>query len=192
MTDVPAGARGKSGLSRARSIVLTALSVEVGSLVVSGIALFFVYRPTASAAWSDLVDDRYTAEVQLAQVIRFVHWLASQLAMWTAILVGVLPVVRPSGIRRWAAPSIGAGLTVTTWVASFTGYLLPWDQLALWAVKVGSSMAGYRPLLGSQVRFVLIDGVEVSPGTIVGWLLVHSLVLGPLLVGLVVLAWRRR
>ncbi len=53
-------------------------------------------------------------------------------------------------------------------------------------------MAGYRPLLGSQVRFVLIDGVEVSPGTIVGWLLVHSLVLGPLLMSLVVLAWRRR
>ena len=192
MADVPAGARGRSGLSRARSILLTALSVEAGVLVVTGVALFFVYRPTATATWNDLVDARYTTEVQLAQVIRFVHWLASHLAMWTAIVAGVLLVGRPSGVRRWVAPTIGAGMVVTTWAASFTGYLLPWDQLALWAVKVGSSMAGYQPLFGSQVRFVLIGGVEVSPGTIVGWLLVHSLVLSPLLVGLVVLAWRRR
>lgn len=192
MTDIPGGVRGRSGLSRARWILLTVLSAEVGVLVITGMALFFVYRPTASAAWSDLIDDRYTAEVQLAQAVRFVHWLASQLAMWTAIVVGILLALRPSRIRRWARPIIGAGIAVTTWAASFTGYLLPWDQLALWAVKVRSSMAGYRALFGSEVRFVLIGGVEVSPATIVRWLLVHSVVLGPLLVGLVVLAWRRR
>lgn len=160
-------------------------------LVITGVALFFVYRPTVSASWSDLIDDHYTGEVQLAHLVRLLHRLASQLAVWTGIVAGIVVAVRTAGPRRWAAPAVGAGLAVTTVAASFTGYLLPWDQLALWAVTVGSTLGGYRPLFGSQVRFVLIDGAGVGGSTIVRWLVVHALVLGPLLVGLVALAWRR-
>ena len=47
-------------------------------------------------------------------------------------------------------------LLLLTLLLSFTGYLLPWDQLALWAVAVGTSMMGYTPVLGDQVRFVLL------------------------------------
>ncbi len=45
-----------------------------------------------------------------------------------------------------------------TLLLSFTGYLLPWDQLAIWAVTVGTNMMGYTPVFGRQVKFVLIGG----------------------------------
>ena len=71
------------------------------------------------------------------------------------------------------------------------GFLLPWDQLALSAVTVGSEVRGYRVLFEPTVRFVILGGVEISPGTIIRWFLIHVLVLGPALVGLVALGWRR-
>ncbi|HEV2124555.1 MAG TPA: hypothetical protein VGW38_17515, partial [Chloroflexota bacterium] len=58
-------------------------------------------------------------------------------------------------------------------------------------VPVGAHVRGYSILFGSTVRFAIVGGVEVSPDTLILWLLVHSLVLGPALVGLVVFACRR-
>ena len=60
---------------------------------------------------------------------------------------------------------------------SFTGYLLPWDQLALWAVTVGTNMAGYTPVFGEEVRFVLLGGKEISPETLLRWYVLHVLFL---------------
>ena len=58
---------------------------------------------------------------------------------------------------------------------SFTGYLLPWDQLALWAVTVGTNMMGYTPVFGSQVRFVLLGGKEIGTDTLIRWYVLHVL-----------------
>jgi quinol-cytochrome oxidoreductase complex cytochrome b subunit len=58
---------------------------------------------------------------------------------------------------------------------SFTGYLLPWDQLALWAVAVGTNMMGYSPVIGEQVRFVLLGGVEIGAETLLRWYVLHVL-----------------
>jgi quinol-cytochrome oxidoreductase complex cytochrome b subunit len=76
--------------------------------------------------------------------------------------------------------------------ATFTGYLLPWDQLALSAVQVGTNVRGYGVLFRPLVRFVFVGGAEVSPDTVIRWLMVHMLVLGPALVSLIVLGWRRQ
>ena len=57
---------------------------------------------------------------------------------------------------------IGVILLTLTLLLSFTGYLLPWDQLALWAVTVGTNMMGYTPVFGTEVRFVLLGGVEIG------------------------------
>ena len=54
---------------------------------------------------------------------------------------------------------IGIILLTLTLLLSFTGYLLPWDQLSLWAVTVGTNMMGYTPVFGSQVKYVLL-GLE--------------------------------
>ena len=60
---------------------------------------------------------------------------------------------------------------------SFTGYLLPWDQLALWAVTVGTNMASFVPVFGSQVQFTLLGAVAVSADTLLRWYVLHVLFL---------------
>ena len=182
----PAGA----GLAGARSVLLTVLSIEVAVLVVTGVALFFLYRPSMSQAWSDVFTESTDAGFRVAQALRGIHRLASQLAVPTALATGiVVGVSARKAARVWPGAATGAGIAVITLVASFTGFLLPWDQLALWAVTVGTNLGGYEVLFGDTVRFVLIGGVEVSRGTIVRWLLIHMLLLGPALAGLVALAW---
>ena len=181
----------KSPVVKARSILLVILAVEVGVLVVTGIALYFLYVPTNYQAWGDItkIDD---GGVRLAYGLRLVHRLVSRVAVPTAMATGVLVALRAgTGVRRWTGIALGVGLAVTTVAASFTGFLLPWDQLALWAVKVDSDIRGYGVLFGPSVRFVLAEGVELEKGTVVRWLVVHTLVLGPAVIALAALAWRR-
>ncbi|HEV2810543.1 MAG TPA: cytochrome b N-terminal domain-containing protein [Acidimicrobiales bacterium] len=197
MSQIPEVHRADSGpgrdrVSRASSILLGVLSVEIAVLVVTGIALWFLYRPTAHQAWTDVLTESYDWDVGIGLGLRLVHRLASGFAVFTALAVGiVLALRRREQARRWGATALGAGIAVTTLAASFTGFLLPWDQLALWSVTVGSNIRGYSILFGPTVRFAIVGGVEVSPETLILWLLVHSLLLGPALVGLVVFAWRR-
>ena len=61
---------------------------------------------------------------------------------------------------------IGVILLTLTLLLSFTGYLLPWDQLSLWAVTVGTNMIGYTPVFGNQVKFVLLGGNEIGNETL--------------------------
>ena len=70
---------------------------------------------------------------------------------------------------------IGVILLTLTLLLSFTGYLLPWDQLALWAVTVGTNMMGYTPVFGDQVRFVLLGGKEIGTDTLLRWYVLHVL-----------------
>ena len=70
---------------------------------------------------------------------------------------------------------IGVILLTLTLLLSFTGYLLPWDQLALWAVTVGTNMMGYTPVFGSQVKFVLIGGSRSAPPPCLRWYVLHVL-----------------
>ena len=82
------------------------------------------------------------------------------------------------------------------WAATIAGMVtgseLPWDQLALRAVTVGTNVDGYGIFFGDDVRFVFIGGREVDPDTLVRWLLVHTALLGPLAIGLATVLWRRR
>ena len=184
---------GRDDLGRTHSILLGILSVAVGVLVVTGIALFFLYRPTTRQAWPGILTESYDWDVRVSSALRLIHRLAAWLAVLTAVATGVaLAIRRPETASRWAGPVLGAGIPITTLAAFFTGLLLPWDQLALWAVTVGSNVRGYRVLFDPVVRFVLIGGVEISRHTLIWWLLVHTLLLGSALVALVVLGWRRK
>jgi quinol-cytochrome oxidoreductase complex cytochrome b subunit len=80
-----------------------------------------------------------------------------------------------------------------TLFASFTGYLLPWDQLAFWAVTVGTAIAGYAPLVGNEIRFVLLGDYVVGQEALIRFYVLHVAVL-PLLITLLVAVhfWRIR
>jgi quinol-cytochrome oxidoreductase complex cytochrome b subunit len=68
-------------------------------------------------------------------------------------------------------------LLVLTLLLSFSGYLLPWDQLALWAVTVGTNMGSYAPVFGNQVTFALIGGIQITADTLLRFYVLHVLFL---------------
>lgn len=73
-----------------------------------------------------MVAESYTWDLRVAVAIRFVHRLVSGLAVLTCVALAVVVAMGWSGVRRWPDRAVGIGLVVTTWAASFTGYLLPW------------------------------------------------------------------
>jgi quinol-cytochrome oxidoreductase complex cytochrome b subunit len=76
---------------------------------------------------------------------------------------------------------------------NFTGYLLPWDQLAYWAVTVGSSLLSYVPLVGEPLRNFLLGGPEVSGATLTNFYGLHVAILPLTLMGIVSFhIWRVR
>jgi quinol-cytochrome oxidoreductase complex cytochrome b subunit len=72
---------------------------------------------------------------------------------------------------------VGLALLLLTLFLSFTGYLLPWDQLAFWAVTVGTNIAKEAPLVGEGLRFVLLGGTEIGQSTLVRFYVLHVVVL---------------
>ena len=88
---------------------------------------------------------------------------------------------------------IGVTLLLVTLLLAFTGYLLPWDQLAIWAVTVGTQMAYESPLVGKEVSFVLLGGVQIGASTLIRWYTLHVLALPfVILIQMAVHFWRVR
>jgi quinol-cytochrome oxidoreductase complex cytochrome b subunit len=115
---------------------------------VTGVLLMFYYRPTVQWAYHDMLDLRDVVSLGL---LRSMHrWAAHAIVI--AVMLHMLRVFLTGSYKsprefNWV---IGVLLLVLTLLLSFTGYLLPWDQLSLWAVTVGSNMAGATPLVGAE------------------------------------------
>ena len=88
---------------------------------------------------------------------------------------------------------LGVVLFLLTLALSFTGYLLPWDQLAFWAITVGTSIAGYAPLVGQKLKFMFLGGHVVGESALIRFYVLHVIVL-PLaaIVLIAVHLWRVR
>ena len=117
-------------------------------LTFTGLMLMFYYRPTVEYARADIVDLR--AQIPFG-VMREIHrWGAHAMVItvWLHMLrVFLTGSYKPPREFNW---NVGVILLVLTLLLSFTGYLLPWDQLAMWAITVGSNMARATPLLGHE------------------------------------------
>jgi quinol-cytochrome oxidoreductase complex cytochrome b subunit len=88
---------------------------------------------------------------------------------------------------------LGVVLLVLTLLLSFTGYLLPWDQLSYWAITVGTNIAGYVPVIGSHVRSLMLGGNEVGANTLLRFYVLHIYFLPALMVVVIALhIWRVR
>ncbi len=72
---------------------------------------------------------------------------------------------------------IGVLLLVITFLLSFTGYLLPWDQLALWAITVGTNIGGAAPIVGSQVNFLLTGDYQIGQAALIRFYALHVIFL---------------
>ena len=115
---------------------------------VTGVLLMFYYRPTLEYAYNDILLLR---DVTTLGILRELHrWGAHAMVitiwlhMYRVFLTGSY---KPPREFNWG---VGVILLVLTLLLSFTGYLLPWDQLAIWAITVGSNMARATPFLGYE------------------------------------------
>jgi quinol-cytochrome oxidoreductase complex cytochrome b subunit len=88
------------------------------------------------------------------------------------------------GQRREWNWVIGVIMLLLTLFLSFTGYLLPWDQLAFWAVTVGTNIASAIPIVGPDVRALLIGGREIEQATLIRFYVLHVILLPGALGGL--------
>ena len=145
-------------------------------LVGTGILLMFYYTPSTQLAYRSMKDLEYA--VSFGVVLRNMHrWSAHAM-----VAVGFLHMCRVFYTGSYKAPRefnwvIGICLLLVTLFLSFTGYLLPWDQLAFWAVTVGSNIAAYMPWLGEKVRFMLLGGNEVGQMALLRFYVLHVAVL---------------
>ena len=133
-------------------------------------------------------------DVPFGKLLRNMHRWAAHLMVITTWL-HMFRVVLTGSYKRprefnWC---VGVVLLVLTLLLSFTGYLLPDDQLGFWAVTVGTNMAGATPIIGDQVRFAIVGGFEIGDNTLIRWYVLHVIAL-PLLAALfmVVHFWRIR
>ena len=144
-------------------------------LTFTGLLLMFYYRPTVEYAFVDILDLR---EQVPFGIMREVHRWGAHLMVLAVFLhmarVFYHGAYKPPREFNWV---IGVILLTLTLLLSFTGYLLPWDQLALWAVTVGTNMMGYTPVFGNQVRFALLGGAEIGTDTLLRWYVLHVLML---------------
>ena len=117
-------------------------------LTITGILLMFYYRPTVEAAYGDIID--LGSQVPLG-IMREIHRWGAHLMVITVWLhmfrVFMTGSYKPPREFNWM---IGVLLLTLTMFLSYTGYLLPWDQLAIWAVTVGANMARAAPFLGHE------------------------------------------
>jgi quinol-cytochrome oxidoreductase complex cytochrome b subunit len=161
-------------------------------LVVTGIYLMFFYTPSVNAAYGDMLQLR--TGVGFGQLVRNVHrWSAHLL-----VLVVVFHLVRVFFAGAYKSPRqfnwvIGMALLTITLGFSFTGYLLPWDQLSYWAVTVGTNLISYVPVLGGVLTDLLIGGTQIGQPTLLRFYTLHVAVL-PLAVALMLMIhiWRVR
>ena len=161
-------------------------------LTVTGVMLMFYYVPSSGQAYTDIA--ALETNVRFGMLMRNMHrWMAH--GMVISVFLHMMRVFytgayKPPREFNWV---VGVILLVLTLLLSYTGYLLPWDQLAIWAVTVGMNMAGTAPLLGEGTRLTLLGGLEVGDAALIRFYTLHVIGL-PLLAAVFMMVhfWRIR
>ena len=153
------------GIALASSIILTA----------SGILLMFYYHPSVPQAYRDMKELQFVVDNGL--FLRNLHRWGAHLM----VIVAFLHMLRVFYHRAYRPPRqfnwvVGVVLLLVTLLLSYTGYLLPWDQLAFWGVSVGTNMIRAAPLIGEGARFFLLGGHTVSENALLRFYVLHCVV----------------
>jgi quinol-cytochrome oxidoreductase complex cytochrome b subunit len=151
-------------------------------LILSGLPLLFLYVPSVERAYASVKDIEYV--VTFGWWIRAVHRISAHLMVVAValhlvrvFLTGAYKNGTGRGQRREWNWVIGVAMLLLTLFLSFTGYLLPWDQLAFWAVTVGTNIASSIPYIGPTVRELLIGGRNIEQATLIRFYVLHCIVL---------------
>jgi quinol-cytochrome oxidoreductase complex cytochrome b subunit len=147
-------------------------------LTVSGFPLMFLYVPSVERAYQSVKDIEFV--ISFGSWIRAVHRISAHL-MVVAVFLHLVRIFLTGaykngvgrGQRRQINWVLGVVMLLLTLFLSFTGYLLPWDQLAFWAVTVGTNIAAAIPWIGSDVRELLIGGRTIEQATLIRFYVLH-------------------
>ncbi len=161
-------------------------------LAVTGVMLIFVYTPSPDAAYDSMI--ALQTEIYFGNLIRNLHHWSGNLM----VVVGVLHLLRVFYTAGFTPPrefnwAMGISLLILIIAANFTGYLLPWDQLAYWAVTVGTSLLDYVPVVGAPITRLLLGGPEVGAATLTNFYGLHIALIPLTIFGIVSFhIWRVR
>ena len=175
---LPGGSRWAAAFG---SLLLFSFLVQV----VTGILLAMNYAPSEKTAWESV--KAIQTEAPLGAFIRAVHHWGSS-AMVVLLLIHLVQVYVWGAYKRpreltWM---VGVLLLFCTLGMAFTGYLLPWDQKAYWATKVGLGIASTVPFVGDGTRTLLQGGNQIGNLTLTRFFAIHGFILPGLIIGLVV------
>ncbi len=167
-------------------------AVLVGMLFITGLMLKFTYQPVPDRAYESIL--HLQNSIYFGQLIRNIHhWSGNVL-----LLVVFLHLLRVYFSGAYHPPRqfnwiIGMLMFLLVLGSNFTGYLLPWDQLAFWAVTICTGMLEYVPGFGSTLQLLIRGGTDIGPATLSIFFAIHTAVIPAFLIILMAFHfWRVR
>src|SRR5579864_5331979 len=158
--------------------------------IVTGLLLMLYYHPSIPQGYADMRDLQFV--VSSGVFLRNLHrWSAH--AMVFLVFAHMAKVFYRRGFRtprelNWV---VGACMLMLTLLMSYTGYLLPWDQLSYWGTTVGANIMSAIPVVGDRLRFVLLGGHTVNANALLRFYVLHTMILPLTVILLVVIhLWR--
>ncbi len=157
--------------------------VLVAVLFITGLMMKLVYQPVPDRAYASIIYLQNT--VVFGQLIRNLHhWSGNAL-----LLIAFLHLLRVFFTGAFQAPRqfnwvIGLLMFLLVLGSNFSGYLLPWDQLAYWAVTICTGMLEYIPVIGAGLQKVVRGGVDIGPATLSNFYAIHTAVIPACLLAL--------
>jgi quinol-cytochrome oxidoreductase complex cytochrome b subunit len=152
-------------------------------LTLTGGILMFLYVPSVERAYLSVKDLEFS--MSFGWFLRGLHRIGAHLMvavvflhMVRVFLTGAFKNGRKAvGQNRPLNWIVGVALLLITLLLSFTGYLLPWDQLAYWAITVGTNIASSAPVFGEPSRFILLGGTTIEQATLIRFYVLHCFIL---------------
>jgi len=145
-------------------------------LVITGIFLAMYYKPTPLEAYKSV--EHIMTAVPMGSLIRSIHHWAANM-MIAAVMLHMIRIYFMGAYKKprelnWV---VGVSLLLITTTFGFSGYLLPWDQLAFWATKIGTGIAGSIPVIGGYISLLLIGENDIGAETLTRFFAIHVLIL---------------
>jgi quinol-cytochrome oxidoreductase complex cytochrome b subunit len=147
-------------------------------LVVTGVVLMFLYIPSVERAYPSVKDLEFV--VSFGWFLRGLHRVSAHL-MVAVVFLHMVRVFLTGAYKNGTAAHqnrplnwiVGVALLLVTLLLSFTGYLLPWDQLAFWAITVGTNIASAAPIVGEWARTLLLGGATIDQSALIRFYVLH-------------------
>jgi quinol-cytochrome oxidoreductase complex cytochrome b subunit len=146
--------------------------VLFGLLLFTGVLMMFAYEPSPDRAWLSV--NKLQTDTLFGELIRGVHYWSANLLIPISVLhlLRVFLTGAYHGRRRtnW---HLGLGIIFFVLMSGFTGYLLPWDQTAYWAITICTEMLGQVPGIGPAMKGIVLGGTEIGPATMINFYALH-------------------